>query len=220
MTQRKDVIPLLLALFLLGAVGVLAVVRLQRVPSLWVPWFFNGDMVFAGLYGLWLLLETRISLKDVATAGKTTADLATCQIYACGQALTFLSALWFPSSWPAPGVAHCIGIGVFLAGVSYRTWAIHTLGRFYSHRVRQEAGHRVVDAGPYRFTRHPAYAGMIVAHAGVALFFANPVTTWIFVLGLVPAIVLRIFVEEKMLYGVDGYAEFARKRKRLIPGLW
>jgi len=37
---------------------------------------------------------------------------------------------------------------------------------------------------------------------------------------LVPTILLRIFVEERTLTGIEGYAEFARKRKRLFPAVW
>jgi hypothetical protein len=36
---------------------------------------------------------------------------------------------------------------------------------------------------------------------------------------LVPAIILRILVEERTLFGIDGYPEFARKRKRLFPAV-
>ena len=37
---------------------------------------------------------------------------------------------------------------------------------------------------------------------------------------LVPAIVLRIRVEEKMLFQLDEYAEYARLRKRIVPLIW
>jgi len=76
--------------------------------------------------------------------------------------------------------------------------------------------HEIVDSGPYRFVRHPAYAGMIAAHAGLTLFFFN----WVTLAVLVPAIVLRILVEERMVFGIAGYSDFARTRKRLISAIW
>lgn len=144
----------------------------------------------------------------------------TCQLYGTGQALTLLTALWMPSYWRTPQAAHYVGIGLFLSGMFYRLWAIGTLGRLYSHRVRTVARHKIVDSGPYRLTRHPAYAGMIVANAGICLYFLNWVTLSVFALVLIPAIILRIVVEEKTLFQIEGYAHYAMGRKRLIPLIW
>ena len=86
--------------------------------------------------------------------------------------------------------------------------------------VRTVAEHQIVDSGPYRFTRHPAYAGMLVVNAGICLYFFNWVTTSIFLFMLVPSILLRILIEEKTLFRIKGYPEFAKPRKRLFPVVW
>jgi len=190
------------------------------MPGLWNEYPVDSDTVFIGLYILWMLIEVRVSGKDVNTGGKSTFDSATCQIYGLGQALTFLTALWFPSLWQAPGIVHFIGITGFLFGVCYRLWAVRTLGRFYSHRVRIVAQHQIVATGPYRSTRHPAYAGMIIANAGICIYFFNWVTVCIFLFVLIPAILLRIVVEEETLFEIEGYTEFAKERKRLFPAVW
>jgi protein-S-isoprenylcysteine O-methyltransferase Ste14 len=194
--------------------------RRWRIPDLWVEYPVNPDILFAGLYVLWILVETPIAKRDVSTEGKRISDFATCQVYAFGQAFTFLSALWFPSVWRAPNTAHLVGISMFLLGICYRLWAIRTLGQFYSHRVRILSQHRIVSSGPYRFTRHPAYAGMLILNAGVTIYFLNWVTLCIFLFALMPAIVLRIIVEEKVLFGIAGYSDFAKNRKRLFPSVW
>ncbi len=218
--KSKDYTPLVMWFCLVIGIIVLAVIRSRRATGVWNDYAVNFDTLFIGMYILWMLIELRISKKDVNTEGKRTADFATCQLYGFGQALTFLSALWLPSFWRVPNAAHFVGISIFLIGVCYRVWAIRTLGRFYSHRVRTAAQHRIVVTGPYRFTRHPAYAGMLIANAGICLYFINWVTLCVFLFMLVPAILLRIVIEERTLFEIEGYAEFAKKRKRLFPAVW
>ena len=218
--ERKDLMPALMSALLLLGIVALAIVRHWRIPNMWIEDPVNLDTVFAGLYVLWILVEMPIARRDLRTEGKRTSDFATCQIYAFGQALTFLSALWFPSVWRAPNAAHFVGLGICVLGVCYRLLAIWTLGQFYSHRVRILPQHRILSSGPYRFTRHPAYAGMIILNAGVTIYFLNWVTLCIFLFALVPAIVLRIVIEERVLFGIEGYSDFAKKRKRLFPSVW
>ena len=86
--------------------------------------------------------------------------------------------------------------------------------------VREVEAHEIVDSGPYRHIRHPAYAGMILANLGVVIFFFNLVTLILFLLVLIPAIILRIIIEEKTLFRIGGYEKFAQNRQRLIPSIW
>jgi protein-S-isoprenylcysteine O-methyltransferase Ste14 len=218
--KSKDFTPLIMWSCLLTGIIVIAFIRPSRMVGVWNEYPVNLDAVFISSYILWMLIELRVSKKDVNTDGKKTSDSATCQLYGFGQALTFLTALWFPSVWRLPNAAHFIGISIFLFAVCYRLWAIRTLGRFYSHRVRTVAQHQIVVSGPYRFTRHPAYAGMLVANVGISMYFFNWVTICVFLFILVPAILLRIVIEEKTLFGIEGYSEFAKQRKRLFPAVW
>jgi len=218
--KNRDLKPLIMWLCLVTGIIVLASVRSSRMASLWNGYTVGFDNVFISLYILWMLVELRISKRDVSTEGKKTSDSATCQLYGFGQALTFLTALWFPSVWQAPNIVHFLGMSTFVAGVCYRLWAIRTLGQYYSHRVQTVARHQIVTSGPYRFTRHPAYAGMIIANAGISMYFFNWATVGVFLFILVPAILLRIRIEERTLFGIEGYAEFAQKRKRLFPAVW
>lgn len=218
--ENRDFKPLIMWLCLVAGIVVLAFVRLFRIASIWSGYTVSFDNVFISLYISWMLVELRVSKRDMNTEGKKTSDSATCQLYGLGQALTFLTALWFPSLWRAPNIVHFVGMSAFIAGICYRLWAIRTLGQYYSHRVQTVAKHQIVDSGPYRFTRHPAYAGMIIANAGISLYFLNWVTVGVFFLILVPAILLRIRIEERTLFGIEGYAEFARTRKRFFPAVW
>lgn len=216
----KNGLPLVLGAGLMILIFVLSLFRVQsRTLNIWMDSGVNFDLVFAGAYLLWLVFESFVSKKELGQ-GKKTRDFGTCEIYALAQAITILSALWFKSRWTPPGMIHLLGGLVFCLGVIFRLWAIKTLGRYYSHIVREVKAHIIIDAGPYRFIRHPAYAGMILANAGVLIFFFNPYTAFFFFLILIPAILLRIFVEEKTLMGITGYKEYAGHKKRLIPFVW
>jgi protein-S-isoprenylcysteine O-methyltransferase Ste14 len=218
--KKRDFIPIIMGVVLLAGILALTVVRSLKGIGDWEKFPVNMDFGVVGLYLAWLVLELRVSKKDAHKGDKENRDMLTCQLYGTGQALTILSALWFPAIWQGPHAAHGLGVGLFIAGAGYRLWAVRTLGKFYSHRVRRISQHRIVDSGPYQFTRHPAYAGMIIAHLGIILYFFNWVTLGIFLFLLIPAIVLRIIIEEKTLYSIQGYTEFAMDRKRLFPGIW
>jgi protein-S-isoprenylcysteine O-methyltransferase Ste14 len=88
-------------------------------------------------------------------------------------------------------------------------------------RIQDDRGHRVITDGPYRFVRHPFYAGLLL------LYFAFPLmlrSGWTFVPVIIGDLLLvyRTFHEDRMLRErLDGYAQFAvRTRYRLIPGIW
>lgn len=73
------------------------------------------------------------------------------------------------------------------------------LGRYFTVDVATQAAQPVIDVGPYRYIRHPAYAGLLLALIEFALALGN----WA---GLLAMIVLpgaafgyRIAVEEAAL---------------------
>jgi protein-S-isoprenylcysteine O-methyltransferase Ste14 len=204
--------------FAICSVGILSLLAWHKLAA------WNGSMRAAGIaflttYVLWLLLESRVALTE-NKKGETRADRGTCEAYAAGRALTVVTALAFPTVWTAPGAWMVIGFAVFAFGVSFRLTAIRTLGKFYSHRVRVMGDHQVVSQGPYRLVRHPAYTGMLTAHLGVVIFFFNPYTLATLLLVLLPAMILRIRVEETALFELPGYPAYARDRSRLLPLLW
>jgi protein-S-isoprenylcysteine O-methyltransferase Ste14 len=101
-------------------------------------------------------------------------------------------------------------------------WAMRS-NRFFSSvvRIQKDRGHSVVDGGPYRFVRHPGYAGMAVFILATPLILGS---FW----ALVPAaatasvVVLRTRMEDSTLHDeLDGYADYARRvRHRLLPAIW
>ena len=215
---NRNATPLILAILLMALICLLALYRVTH-QNIWINSIANFDIIFASVYLAWILIESKIS-KEELNKGNKTSDYGTCELYAIGQAAVFLSALWFTSAWQSPNLFHFIGFTTFLAGIAYRLWAIKTLGKYYSHMVREVDGHQIIESGPYRHIRHPAYAGMILANLGVVIFFFNWITLVLFALILIPAIILRIIIEEKTLIKIAKYVDYAKNRPRLIPGIW
>jgi protein-S-isoprenylcysteine O-methyltransferase Ste14 len=107
-----------------------------------------------------------------------------------------------------------------LAGYLGTMWVID-LNRYAARTVRVEEGQQVINSGPYRFVRHPLYAGGLVMWlaTGPALgsYVALP-----FCALLLPLFVLRLLNEEKVLRrDLAGYAEYCKGTPyRLIPYIW
>jgi len=83
-------------------------------------------------------------------------------------------------------------------------------------------GQLLVQSGPYRFIRHPAYAGYLLMSLGLALGYSSLAGLAAMLFLLLPSIVYRIHVEDKMLaehFG-DEFKTYAARAARLIPGLW
>jgi protein-S-isoprenylcysteine O-methyltransferase Ste14 len=170
------------------------------------------------LYIGWIVSEFRVT---VGESGKETGDdKGTCEAYAIGRFITMLAAFGFDSLWSEPGPWFHLGFGLFVGGMAFRTYAIHTLGRFYSHRVRTPNQNTIIADGPYRYLRHPAYAGMLLAHAGILVLFFNWFLLVAFVGVFVPVLVRRIRVEESHLLVIPEYRAFAAGRARVAPGIW
>ncbi len=74
--------------------------------------------------------------------------------------------------------------------------------------------------GPYRFVRHPMYAGYTMTHIGYLLAMPALSTAILYALALSFQVV-RIFREERVLIEDPRYREFAAcVRYRLVPGLF
>jgi protein-S-isoprenylcysteine O-methyltransferase Ste14 len=203
--------------FVVGIAG-LAVGLLRAVLDTGRPTHPLGAVLLA-VYLAWVLLEVRTTLRTAASA-PSADDRGSEQIYGVARLVTMLAAALGPVPWSSWQPWMVLPPLLLLSGVALRLTSIRTLGRFYSHRVRLVDDHRIVTTGPYRLVRHPSYTGMLLANAGLVLYFANPVSVAAFALLFVPAVVNRILVEERVMFTVPGYREFALDRKRLAPLVW
>jgi protein-S-isoprenylcysteine O-methyltransferase Ste14 len=112
-----------------------------------------------------------------------------------------------------------LGVSLILLGVALRWYAIGTLGRYFTRDVAVSADQKIVQTGPYRYIRHPAYSGTFLTMLGVGLAMTN----WASLVALLACVLLghmyRVLVEEKALSQAIGrpYVEYMHHTKRFIP---
>jgi len=100
-----------------------------------------------------------------------------------------------------PNTVFIAGMVVFALAKTIKYWAIATLGERWTFRVLVPPAAPRIASGPYRFMRHPNYAGVMGEPAGMALMAQAPLagTLSIVVFGML--IIARIRVEERALAG-------------------
>jgi protein-S-isoprenylcysteine O-methyltransferase Ste14 len=124
--------------------------------------------------------------------------------------------------WTIDGeTARWVGLVLFLAGCVLRVWPIFILGRRFSGLVAIQPGHQLVTHGPYRYVRHPSYAGMMLGFVGWALVFRSSIGVVAAALGLL-VLLSRIEAEESLLLSQFGspYEDYRRRTWRLVPWVY
>ena len=110
-------------------------------------------------------------------------------------------------------------VGVFLAvaGNVIQAWAKLVLRRSFGVAP---ANRGIKISGPYRYVRHPMYAGYLVVHIAVMILMFMPINAVLYAIGWW-AQILRLKAEERLLSQDPAYAEYMEKvRWRLIPGVF
>jgi protein-S-isoprenylcysteine O-methyltransferase Ste14 len=112
-----------------------------------------------------------------------------------------------------------LGIALLPLGMLLNAYAIRQLGRYFTVQVAVRPDQRVVQTGPYRLVRHPAYTGQLLAMLGVGLVFTNWASITVILLLTLTAYGYRIRVEEQILQHELGapYVEYMSHTQRLIP---
>jgi protein-S-isoprenylcysteine O-methyltransferase Ste14 len=119
-------------------------------------------------------------------------------------------------------IAAPIGVTIALLSTALIAWAMRS-NRFFSSvvRIQKDRGHTVVADGPYRFIRHPGYAGMSAYTLATPLILGS---YWAFVPAAAVVVMnaLRTALEDRTLHDeLEGYTDYGRKvRYKLLPGIW
>lgn len=124
----------------------------------------------------------------------------------------------FGGSWKALPAWSLV---LLVASMLLVLWSALSLGRAnLSIMPDPVPGNVLIRKGAYRWVRHPMYLAVLVASAAIAC--GAPTLVRLLALGgLVPAILLKIGVEERAL--IARHPEYAEKMAgtwRLVPFLW
>jgi methyltransferase len=103
---------------------------------------------------------------------------------------------------PVPPAVLAAGIAVFVGGKAVKAWAIATLGERWTYKVLVLPGAPLITGGPYRFIRHPNYAGVVGELIGMALMTGARVTGPLGVLFFSWLLMRRIRAEDQALRGI------------------
>ena len=188
---------------------------------------WNGPTVMA------LVIATAVSAFDLGRRDRDergTAEGFVRDPYGAAMQLAFLALMCAGAwdnrgphrTWQHPGIYGVVGAIVLLIGIRLRQSAARALGRHFTVVLSVLPDHELVSTGPYRWLRHPNYAGLLLVALGTGLMVRSP----LFLAGAVflwlPLALLRIRQEERALYGRLGarWAEYARRRWSLVPGVY
>ncbi len=193
-------------------------------------WFFvieEGVLAFA--VGLWLLRRDPALLRErlapIVQREQKPWDKALMLVLLVGWYgwLVFMALDSVRFGWSTvPMWARVLG-AIFIALSIFIAWLTFRENSFAAPvvKMQQNRRQRVISSGPYRYVRHPMYAGAIFFFLGAPLLLGS---LWglAFTPFLIAALAVRAVNEERMLVAeLDGYADYAaRVRSRLVPLVW
>ena len=180
---------------------------------------------FWAAFGVWGILEMVGQFRQQSSSGSAGRDR--------GSQFMLVGSLWvgvflgFTFAWNLPSatitafrpLVFYLGVCLTLLGVALRWWSIRVLGRYFSRNLAVKTDQTVVERGPYRFVRHPAYSGTLLTMLGIGLAMTNWASLLVVLLCGLFGHLYRVRVEEKMLVAELGqpYEEYMRRTRRFTP---
>lgn len=115
-----------------------------------------------------------------------------------------------------------LALMLFAAGLCFRYAAVGRLGRFFTTNVSIQNEHVLIIDGPYRWVRHPAYTGLLLALAAAGLAMGDLLALLLLTVPSFYAFKFRIEIEERLLNKKFGavYQEYCKTTAKLLPWLF
>ncbi|MGR5130724.1 methyltransferase family protein [Vibrio alfacsensis] len=197
----------------------------------WQAWLFSTLFLTAGVGGrIWAeqrhpgLTAERQSIDNIQNAKVWDKVLAPLMAVSITFPIIIVAGLDHRYSWSSESTLWLIATGFTLIslGYAFAAWALAE-NRFFASvvRIQTDRGHTVCDSGPYRFVRHPGYAGNLLALFGIVLALGS---TWALIPVMVASIitVIRTELEDQTLQNeLTGYRDYVQRvHYQLIPWVY
>jgi protein-S-isoprenylcysteine O-methyltransferase len=185
--------------------------RVLAVPQLWL--LAAVGLVANLLQPAYSPFERQRTAADRWTAGQILWTVYAVQIMAVGE-------LCLRRAPPPVDALTCVAFGAMLGGLALRTWAVATLGRWFTWNVEIQPGQQLVTTGPYRFIRHPSYSGPLLTFLAGCFLLRSYRAAAFAAIALPAAFLRRIHHEERLLRDTfPEYKEYAARTGMLWPRL-
>ena len=124
--------------------------------------------------------------------------------------------------WPlTPQVWTPLPLALLACAVALGLWTLfHNRPGNFNIRPEPKASTRLVSSGPYRHLRNPMYSAVLLFAAAEVLAYGDE---WKILCWVALALVLyaKALLEERALRALfPGYAAYARRVRRFIPGIF
>lgn len=193
----------------------------------WQAWLFLA-VYFACSIALsfWMLRHDRALLERRMRGGPLAEKEPTQRLIMFVASVGFAGMLVVPAldrrfAWSHMPTAIVLLGNVLLALGWLAIYFVFRENTYTAATIQIAADQKVISTGPYALVRHPMYAGSMPMLLGIPLSLGS---WWGLVpfFVIVPALIWRIFDEEKFLAsGLEGYPAYKQKvRYRLIPHFW
>ena len=194
------------------------------------------DALTVVLFAAWCLSELAITLITIVNrrSGPAKAEdhVSYLANWLAAMVTVFLAVVTWRPRGLAAGLGHAgalrpvlgwLGCACLVLGITLRLAAVAALRQEFTTVVTLVAQHRLVDSGPYRRVRHPAYLGLLLSMLGFGLCSGN----WV---SLAVAIVFAGLARKGLLerfravaterFGRDGErSRWWRKRRATATGM-
>jgi protein-S-isoprenylcysteine O-methyltransferase Ste14 len=194
-------------------------------------WVYAFLIVVAGIGGrIWAerqhpgLLAERVNFEKAQEAKPWDKVLAPLMAVSLSFPLVIVAGLDHRFEWSPvfPLWLNVLGFILISLGYAFAAWALAE-NRFFSSvvRIQTDRGHVVCDSGPYRFVRHPGYAGNIPPLFGIVLALGSVWTLIPAAVALIITVIRTVLEDQTLQEELPGYRDYARRvRYRLIPGIY
>ena len=197
----------------------------------WQAWVYTLLILASGIGGrMWAeqrhpgLTAERQNIENIQNAKAWDKVLAPLMAVSISFPMVIVAGLDHRYHWSPefPLWLNIIGLMLIAFGYAFAAWAVAE-NRFFSSvvRIQTERGHVVCDTGPYRFVRHPGYAGNIFPLFGMVLALDSLWTLIPTAVALIIMLIRTVLEDKTLLEELPGYQDYAQRvRYRLILGVY